>query len=687
MKKNKNNNQKAKIFIDKNSSLISFNKRILERLDKSDFPIFEKLRFCSIIDNNINELASIRLKEDKNLIKSLVSLKNEVDNKFLMYLFNIMKSNNLKLSKTFDKNELKELKSIFENKIKPNFQTIDNTKGINLRAISSGDTFFVARLENKEYIKNVSLEGYDLEDLYFMMENNEDIKPKKSVPEFILNFSRIDNIPRFYTLTTGKIVTLEMIINVLNNHIYKDNKFVDGGICRVIRYDNIEELQLDPEISTKKNLKKVHKRNNRSYPSLIEIDTDIDDKTIKLLAKSFNVKTNVINRFKLVGCSTAFNIDFNNIVNIEDKYFDNQKPFNNYDKDKLLETIKNHDVLLSHPYESYDTVIDFLKEGVNNPNVKSIYQTIYRVSSIDSEIIKLLCEGAKNGKDVNVLVEIKARGNEGMNLHIIDKLTESGVNIIKTYKNIKVHSKALVLKEIEENKINYYTHLGTGNYNEKTSKIYVDYSYFTYNKKLGEEVIQMFNTLDNKKDSKASKGELFNYSVGSVREIVCKELDKLDKALEENKACKCTIKVNGINDFDIVNRIYESARKGVVFDIIVRGECIMCPIDNIKIKSIVGRYLEHSRIYRFEIEGEYDKLYLSTADLMTRNLSRRIESIIEIQDKKIKDEIVSDLATYNYDNRNGFYQMKPGKWKYIDSVYPIDVQKYMYCKNNNKDTH
>ena len=604
-----------------------------------------------------------------------------------MYLFDILKSNDLKMSKKFTKDEVKEMKSIFNKKIKPNFKTIDNSKGVNLRSISSGDTFFISRLENGENNDNF-IEDFDLEEIYSMLDNkNLKSKKKSKSSRYILHFNRIDELPRFFTLSTGKVVALELLIDTLSKYIYKDYKYINGGICRIIRYDNIEELELNPSLSTKKNLRKVHKRNNRSYPSLIEVDSDIDDITIKLIANSFNVKTNIIKRFKLVGCSTANNIDFNKSVNISKISFDEQKPSNIYKDCKILKEIKEHDILVTHPYESYDIITNFLKEGINNKNITSIYQTIYRVSSLDSKIIELLCKGAKEGKKVYVLVEIKARGNEGMNLHIIDKLTSAGVKVIKCPKDIKVHSKALIMKEVKNGDINWYTHIGTGNYNEKTSKIYVDYSYLTYNSQIGKEVMDMFTNLKTGILSPPKDGKVFNYKVGSVRNIIDKELTKLEKVVDEGKDVKCTIKVNGLSDFDIVNRIYESAMNGVKFDIIVRGECIITPHKNINVKSIVGRYLEHSRIYRFEIKNEYDKLYLSTADLMTRNLSRRIESIIEIKDKTIKDELILDLSIYNHDYNNSFIETKPGKWKHYNYQYPIDVQKFMYIKNKNKDTH
>lgn len=267
----------------------------------------------------------------------------------------------------------------------------------------------------------------------------------------------------------------------------------------------------------------------------------------------------------------------------------------------------------------------------------------------------------KYRKKVNVIIELKARFDEGRNLQIRQKLYDAGCNVMYSKSSIKIHGKCLSVIKMDDDEIKYYTHIGTGNYNEKTSKLYVDMSYFTNNKKIGKDVFSLFKNLEIK-NSRPTKLKKLILSPDSMRPFIIQNIKNETENAKKGLDAAIMIKVNSLSDERIIYELYEASKAGVDVKILVRGICSMNKINNnIEIKSIVGRYLEHSRIYYFHNNGD-ETIAISSADILRRNLDRRIEILLPIKEKKIKKKIKKILSIYWADTTNSYHKLDDNSW-------------------------
>ncbi|UBH12689.1 RNA degradosome polyphosphate kinase [Macrococcus armenti] len=333
---------------------------------------------------------------------------------------------------------------------------------------------------------------------------------------------------------------------------------------------------------------------------------------------------------------------------------------------KLYEEALKRDIFFHHPYESFQPIVDFIKEASEDPNTLAIKQTLYRVSS-DSPIIDALKNAAEAGKQVTVLVELKARFDEENNVHWARMLEEAGCHVIYGMTHLKTHSKiTLVVKKVN-NEIVPYVHLGTGNYNDKTAKIYTDMGIITTNKEIGEDAMNFFNYL-----SGYSEKPTYNKLHVAPFEIRDEFIEHINQEIECQKAHGNGLiiaKMNSLTDKTVIKKLYEASNAGVKIKLIIRGICCLKPgipgvSENIRVISIVGRFLEHSRIYYFYHNGE-EKMYLSSADMMTRNMIKRVEILFPIIDNKIVEELKDILNLQLDDNQKAREQDANGVYHYV----------------------
>jgi polyphosphate kinase len=314
-------------------------------------------------------------------------------------------------------------------------------------------------------------------------------------------------------------------------------------------------------------------------------------------------------------------------------------------RSEIFKTIHEGDVLLHHPYESFQPIVDFLRAAAEDPDVLAIKMTLYRVGR-NSPIVEALLDASQNGKQVAVLVELKARFDEESNIEWAQKLEREGVHVVYGLPNVKVHCKMAMVVRREGEKIRRYLHLGTGNYNPGTARLYTDLGLFTCNEEIGADVSDLFNHLTGYSAKKAYRQLLV--APNSIRS----GLEKLVRAEMERHAQHgdghLIFKMNALEDAGMIRLLYEASRAGVKVDLIVRGVCSLRPgvpgvSDNITVRSIIGRFLEHSRIYYFHNGGE-EKVYAGSADLMPRNLNRRVEVLFPIEStrivRRIRDKIL-----------------------------------------------
>ncbi|MBT2583816.1 RNA degradosome polyphosphate kinase [Planococcus sp. ISL-109] len=332
----------------------------------------------------------------------------------------------------------------------------------------------------------------------------------------------------------------------------------------------------------------------------------------------------------------------------------------------IFAKIAEEDVFLHHPYESFEPVVEFISEAADDPDVLAIKQTLYRVSG-DSPVINALKRAAENGKQVTVLVELKARFDEENNVHWAKELEKAGCHVIYGMTHLKTHSKITLVVRRKQGHIERFVHLGTGNYNDQTAKIYTDMSLFTSQKEIGIDATNFFNYLS----GYTEKPEFHYLSVApfSIREDILHLIDSEIRYEKKYGTGRIVAKMNSLTDKTIIMKLYEASRAGVKIELIVRGICCLRPgipgvSDNIRVRSIVGRLLEHSRVYSFHQNGK-QKIYLSSADMMTRNLNNRIEILFPILDKRIKAQVWSILDLALKDNVKAREQDENGNYGYI----------------------
>ncbi|KAK3582420.1 hypothetical protein CHS0354_023966 [Potamilus streckersoni] len=400
------------------------------------------------------------------------------------------------------------------------------------------------------------------------------------------------------------------------------------------------------------------------YGKVVKLDiaSGMPDDIKKILITNFNISNDQVYIIDgILGLSALMELyNFIDIPELKNKPF---LPKRTYfpSKTNLLSRIDRHDKLLFHPYDSFDVVIDLLEEATNDPDVIAIKQTLYRVGS-KSPIVDALADAARQGKQVAAVIELKARFDEENNIVWAKKLEHEGVHVIYGILGLKVHSKMLLIVKKDGTQIKRYVHLGTGNYNLASSKMYTDYSFFTSDKAITQDVSEIFNYLTGYSRQTSFRSLLV--SPLNMREGL---LSKINREVELGSKGKIIFKMNSLVDEKIIQALYRASQEGVKIDLIIRGVCTLIPqiekmSENIRVVSVIGRFLEHSRIFYFFNDGK-EELYLGSADLMERNLDRRVEVLFPILNHVLREEIKSHLNIILKDVTNTWELSSNGKYR------------------------
>jgi polyphosphate kinase len=348
----------------------------------------------------------------------------------------------------------------------------------------------------------------------------------------------------------------------------------------------------------------------------------------------------------------------------------------------MIKQIIKHDILLAYPFESMSPFLRLLDEASKDSHVASIKMTLYRVAK-NSKIVNSLIQAAENGKEVVVLVELRARFDEENNIDYSKILEASGCRVIYGLNGYKVHSKLCLITYKDNNKVEYISQIGTGNYNEVTSKLYTDLSLMTSCREIGEEINNVFNHLS--LGETVTESDLLMVAPNCMMNKIFEYIDEQIELAKDGKEAYIGFKCNSVTSKRMINKLIEASQAGVKVDMIVRGICCIIPnvkglTDNIRVISIVGRYLEHSRIYIFG-KGDNSKVYISSADLMTRNLERRVEVAVVIRDEKVKKTILSMFNIMLKDNVKACELLYDGTYKRIKNKNEkINSQEYFFKK-------
>lgn len=483
-----------------------------------------------------------------------------------------------------------------------------------------------------------------------------------------LLFIPIDKVDRVYVLPShpNKLILVEDIIKTCIDRFVNVSRKIECGVMRVIRNAEVSPEHIHETYFVEK-MKKILEMRKDSSAVYLEIDSSLSTSILSDLRKIFNVSK------KFVHC-TGERVDYSFIqklpideLKVSPIAGELNSPFMKAcSTGKMFDYIKeNKSVIFEHPYDSFDNVISFLYTAAKDPNVTDIRQTLYRVSSLDSPVIDALCLASRNGKRVCVYIEIQARFDEAQNIKLLDKLKENRCIVIHGIHNRKAHAKFTLVARTEDKHHRLYAHVGTGNYNEVTSKFYHDLSYITSDKNTTYELLNVFNSLAsaNHELKQVHPTKKVLSSPHQLLDRLCELIDNEIINHKKGKPSRVFIKVNSIDNRRIINKLYQAASTGVPITIQCRGICAMKPIvNNLSIVSTVGDLLEHDRLYYFENNGD-PKYYLGSSDLLDRNLLYRVEILVPVQGKK-SIQFIQDLVL---DYTMGTHIMDP-QGKYMSTA-------------------
>ena len=484
--------------------------------------------------------------------------------------------------------------------------------------------------------------------------------------------------------STDKYMLSEELILHYVPKIFKGYTVKSKSLIRVTRNADIDADALyDEDLDYREFMADLIKKRKRLAPVRLELSRQLDNNIVDLLCKQLEVnKKSVFRNSTPLDLSFLFQIQ--DILRQKTELFYKKRipqRFTAFDDNKpILPQIKKKDRLLSYPFDSIKPFINMLREAADDKNVVSIKMTLYRVAK-HSEVVEALCEAAENGKDVLVLVELKARFDEENNIEWSRRLEKAGCTVIYGLEGYKVHSKLCLITKRSGTKTEYYTQIGTGNYNEKTSRLYTDLSVMTCNKDIAKDAIDVFNALAS--DDTVKSVDKLLVAPNCLQNKVLDMIDEQIAIAQSGGEGYIGVKINSLTDKKIIDRFIEASRAGVKIDLVVRGICCLIPgvegeTDNIRIISIVGRFLEHSRIYMFG-KGEERKIYIASADFMTRNTLRRVEVATPILDEDIKSQISMMFDKMLADNCQAGELDSDGEYTLVsDGKEPLNSQELFY---------
>ena len=475
----------------------------------------------------------------------------------------------------------------------------------------------------------------------------------------------------------------ELILHYIPK-VFKGYQVKEKSLLRVTRNADIDADALyDEDLDYREFMADLIKKRKKLAPVRIELSRKLSEGSVKLICEHLAIKSQYVFRSQApLDLSFVFQIE-DALRKIPELFYERRTPRKSpaFTGDRpILDQIKEKDKLLSYPYESINPFLNMLHEAANDKDVVSIKMTLYRVAK-QSKVVEALIEAAENGKEVLVLVELKARFDEENNIGWSRLLEDAGCRVIYGLDGYKVHSKLCLITKKTDEQIEYYTQIGTGNYNEKTSRLYTDLSLMTYNVDIGLEAANVFQAL--------AMGETIKHVDHLLVAPKClqnKILDMIDEEIAHARAGEPAyigLKMNSLTDKKIMEKLVEASCAGVRIDMVIRGICCLIPqvpgkTENIHVRSIVGRFLEHSRIYIFGSEGR-EKIYIASADFMTRNTLRRVEVAAPVYDEEIKARLLEMFRIMLKDNQQARQENGEGIYRILPTdEEPLNAQEYFY---------
>lgn len=676
-------------YISRDLSWLRFNYRVLDQAKHIDRSIFDRLKFLAITASNLDEFCTIRLG----------SLYNYLDYGKERYDYSGLREipfRQLLLSEiqkfVRDQNEyyIKKLKPLFE---KNGFR-IANCETLSIEHCTQVDQYFQRTIY--PMLTPMLFDNYHT--FPVLKYNRLLFGVVTKVPQDPNNQQRVSfiqvpsNLPRFYEIEnpdeTFSFVPIEDIIRRNIHNLFRNIEISSVNLFRINRNGDftLEESE-DIESNFLEELKKKLQTRRTGRVVRIDIEENPDPWMVRMLKIQWDLDD--LNIFQI---PKAGMIDFNGIGQIinhrefQDKKLQPRPPikpisYPEQGDSDLFEVLKQRDILLHHPYNSMEPVLELLEKAADDPLVLSIKITIYRLSK-ESRVSAALLKAAENGKHVAVLFEVKARFDEENNLREAQKLQKAGCFVIYGVSNLKTHTKLLLIVRNEANRVYRYVHLASGNYNEVTSRFYTDIGMLSTNEAYANDVSEFFNVITGHSQPAAYRNLIT--SPRDMRIQLCNLVKREAENARSGIPAGIVIKLNSLQDKEFIDALYEASQAGVVIKLIVRGMCCLRPgrsglSENIEVISIVGEYLEHSRVYYFHNAGN-PKVYIGSADAMVRSFDRRIESLFLLEQEMLRKQVMNILRYNLKDNVNAYTMKEDGSYviKEQNGEPPFNIHKEFY---------
>jgi polyphosphate kinase len=633
-------------FINRELSWLEFNQRVLEEAQDPSQPLLERLRFLCIVSNNLDEFFEVRVAGIKQQIENNLD-EEPYDGMTPREVFRKIRERVGVM--------IHDQYQLWNNELRPKLATeglvFEHIESLAPEQLSWAENYF-----HREVYPVLTPLAVDPSHPFPQLANkshNIIVKLDRERSTGEVDSYAIVQIPRILTRIVplpakdGKIhfLYLSHIVRHFVQHLFPEERIIE---CRSFRITRNSDLYIDEEESANllKHIEEELRKRNRGNAVRLELHEGCPTDLEQFLTETFKISSEDVYRH-------SDPINFTHLMpicNHEDFPHLRDRPWNPVTppglspEHNLFDVIRAKDILLHHPYESFNVVVDFVERAAEDPQVLGIKMTLYRTSG-DSPIVRALIRAASAGKQVAVLVELKARFDEENNILWARQMEEAGIHVVYGVVGLKTHCKMLMVIRRDEDRIRHYVHLGTGNYHPRTARVYTDLSYFTVRPEIGQEVANVFNILTGMGRFQGVSHLLvapFDLNKAFLKLIH----QERDHALQGRPA-RIIAKMNSLVEHQIIQALYEASCAGVKIDLIIRGICCLRPgisgvSENIRVISIVGRFLEHSRIYYFENSGD-PKVYLGSADWMARNLFKRVEVVFPIENPELKKRIVEEI--------------------------------------------
>ena len=668
------------VYMNRELSWLKFNERVLEEAENKKVPLCERLTFASIYQSNLDEFFRVRVGSlvDQMLLggkirdnKTKMTAKEQIE----AVLHQVMKLNRRKDAvydaimgqledygirlvdfRKISKKESEYLEKYFLNEIAPVISPTIVGKRQPFPFLKNNEIYAVVVLQTKSGKEKLGI-----------------------IPCSNTGFKRLVELPTAGTYMLAEELILHYIPEVFERYNIKAKSLI-----RVTRNADIDADALyDEDLDYRDFMAELIKRRKKLAPVRLELTREMDGEIVDVLCDYLELDSDYVFQVQApLNLSFVFEIQ-DTLRKTPELFYEKRVPQKSSqfrDGEPVFPQIREKDKLLSYPYESMKPFLNFLREAANDKEVISIKMTLYRVAK-HSKIVEYLIDAAENGKEVLVLVELKARFDEENNIEWSRRLEDAGCRVIYGLDGYKVHSKLCLVTRKSEGQVEYYTQIGTGNYNEKTARLYTDLSLMTANVEIGLEAAKVFQAL-----SMEETVDNVQHLLVAPRCLQNKVLSMIDEEIacaKEGKEAYIGLKMNSLTDKKIIDKLIEASQAGVKIDMVIRGICCLIPgvkgkTENIQVRSIVGRFLEHSRIYIFGTQ-EREKVYIASADFMTRNTLRRVEVATPIYDKDLKMQLEEMFITMLSDNQKARQEDSRGNYEIAEAQEtPLNSQEFFY---------